>query len=65
MFPVLVIMYRKLAEREEMDAAATLGDAYARYAAVTPAFLPRLPWNAGQRSRISADRGIVVNEGRG
>lgn len=65
MFPVLVIMYRKLARREEMDAAAALGDAYGRYAAVTTAFLPRLRWNASQRNRLSAERGIVVNEGRG
>jgi protein-S-isoprenylcysteine O-methyltransferase Ste14 len=42
MFPVLVVMYVRLARREELDARAAFGDAYARYAAVTPAFLPRV-----------------------
>lgn len=65
MFPVLVIMYRKLAQREEMDASEAFGNAYARYAAVTPAFVPRFPWSAGQRTRVPRDRGVVVNEGRG
>ena len=42
MFPVLVTMYARLARREEREALAAFGDAYADYAAVTPAFLPRL-----------------------
>ena len=42
MFPILVFMYVRLARREEQDARAEFGDAYARYAATTPAFLPRL-----------------------
>lgn len=42
MFPVLVWMYRRLARREESDAFAKFGEAYERYAAATPAFLPRL-----------------------
>ena len=42
MFPVLVMMYVRLARREEGEALAEFGDAYARYAAVTPAFLLRL-----------------------
>ena len=42
MFPVLVVMYVRLARREERDALAEFGEAYARYAAQTPAFLPRL-----------------------
>ena len=41
MFPILVYMYVKLAKREEGEVAAEFGDAYARYAEVTPAFLPR------------------------
>ncbi len=40
MFPVLVTMYVRLAHQEERDALAEFGDEYARYAAVTPAFLP-------------------------
>ena len=42
MFPILVTMYVRLARREERDALAEFGDAYARYAANTPAFFPRL-----------------------
>jgi protein-S-isoprenylcysteine O-methyltransferase Ste14 len=42
MFPILVTMYVMLAHREEREAISAFGDAYARYAAVTPAFIPRL-----------------------
>lgn len=41
MFPVLVIMYVRLAWSEEREALAEFGEAYARYATVTPAFFPR------------------------
>ena len=41
MFPVLVTMYVMLARREERESEATFGDEYRRYAARTPAFLPR------------------------
>jgi protein-S-isoprenylcysteine O-methyltransferase Ste14 len=40
MFPILVFMYVRLARREEQDAHAEFGEAYARYAAITPAFIP-------------------------
>jgi protein-S-isoprenylcysteine O-methyltransferase Ste14 len=40
MFPVLVTMYVRLAHQEEHNALAEFGEEYARYAAVTPAFLP-------------------------
>jgi protein-S-isoprenylcysteine O-methyltransferase Ste14 len=42
MFPILVWMYVRLARREEREVRAELGDVYARYAAATPAFVPRL-----------------------
>jgi len=42
MFPILVWMYVRLARREERDALEQFGEAYARYAASTPAFIPRL-----------------------
>ena len=42
MFPILVTMYIRLARREEREALADFGDVYAKYAAQTPAFLPRL-----------------------
>jgi len=41
MFPTLVLMYVRLARREELEALATFGDAYRRYMARTPAFMPR------------------------
>ena len=41
MFPVLVTMYYRLARREEREARTEFGDEYERYAAMTPAFLPR------------------------
>ena len=42
MFPILVVMYIRLAKGEERDALRDFGDAYSQYAAKTPAFLPRL-----------------------
>lgn len=48
MFPVLVTMYVRLAHREEREALAEFGDAYRRYMAATPAFLPHRS-HAGQR----------------
>ena len=41
MFPILVFMYIHLARREERDARTQFGEAYNRYAANTPAFLPK------------------------
>ncbi|MFP5345305.1 MAG: methyltransferase family protein [Gammaproteobacteria bacterium] len=42
MFPVLTYMYVRLARREEREIAARFGETYTRYAARTPAFIPRL-----------------------
>src|SRR6266571_2939577 len=42
LFPILVTMYVRLARREEAEARNEFGAAYASYAAVTPAFVPRL-----------------------
>lgn len=42
MFPVLVWMYVRLARAEEAQVRQQFGAAYDRYAAVTPAWLPRL-----------------------
>lgn len=41
MFPFLVFMYVRLAQREEQDARTEFGEAYTRYEANTPAFFPR------------------------
>ena len=42
MFPVLVVMYVRLAISEQRDSEAAFGDAWRAYAAVTPRFWPRL-----------------------
>ncbi|RMF27125.1 MAG: isoprenylcysteine carboxylmethyltransferase family protein [Cyanobacteria bacterium J083] len=42
MFPVLVWMYTRLAIQEEREMHNQFGEEYERYAAKTPAFLPRL-----------------------
>ena len=49
MFPILVIMYVRLARREEQEVRAELGEEYARYATRTPAFFPRLGEWLGNR----------------
>jgi len=49
MFPVLVAMYIRLARTEEREVSAEFGDAYARYAADTPAFFPRFGAATSQR----------------
>ena len=50
MFPVLVVMYVKLAKTEERDAMAEFGDNYVKYAAQVPAFIPRLSRLLGEAS---------------
>ena len=49
MFPILVWMYVRLARQEEREVRAEFGEAYARYAATTPAFVPRLRRTAQRR----------------
>ena len=49
MFPVLVIMYARLAIVEEREMRAALGDEYARYAARTPRFVPKIGSRAASR----------------
>ena len=41
MFPALALIYRRLALREERDAAATFGVSWDEYARRTPRFIPR------------------------
>jgi protein-S-isoprenylcysteine O-methyltransferase Ste14 len=45
MFPVLTVMYVRLARREEREVEREFGEAYRRYAARTPAFIPRFGMN--------------------
>jgi len=42
MFPVLVLMYLRLALREEREVERVFGEAYQRYAERVPRFIPRL-----------------------
>ena len=46
MFPILVIVYARLAQREEAEALAQFGSDYERYRERTPAFIPRLGGSA-------------------
>lgn len=56
MFPVLVVMYVRLAMREEIEARATFGDRWDRYQAVTPRFLPRSGRRAESRPPVQSQR---------
>ena len=47
MFPVLLVVYHRLAAREERDVRTEFGAAYDAYALLTPRFLPRLRDLAG------------------
>ena len=49
MFPILVWMYVRLARHEEREVRAEFGETYTRYAAATPAFVPRLRPTAQRR----------------
>lgn len=42
MFPVLTVMYIRLARTEEADARVAFGDAFSSYAAEVPGFIPKL-----------------------
>jgi protein-S-isoprenylcysteine O-methyltransferase Ste14 len=50
MFPVLTVMYVRLARIEENDTRAAFGDAYDRYAAEVPGFIPKLSRIFSQKS---------------
>jgi len=51
MFPVLLVMYVRLAHREEREMMVEFGDEYAVYLAGTPRFLPRRPVAVEQRQK--------------
>ena len=55
MFPVLVVMYVRLAKAEERDALNEFGDAYRRYMTQVPAFVPRFEslWRSARADRSS------------
>lgn len=47
MFPILLLMYGRLALTEEREMRAQFGDAFERYAQRTPRFVPRWPGRSG------------------
>jgi protein-S-isoprenylcysteine O-methyltransferase Ste14 len=47
MLPVLLIMYWRLAKREEREVEADFGEQYRRYVRQVPAFFPRIFQTAG------------------
>ena len=51
MFPILVVIYVRLAHREERDVAAQFGEEWLAYAALTPRWLPRLRGRAVRPNR--------------
>ena len=61
MFPVLLLVYRRLAVREEQEVEARFGEVWRSYAAHTPRFFPRLgaapqpPRGANRPQLIFAD----------
>ena len=57
MFPILVVMYVKLARSEEREAIAEFGDAYRKYMENVPAFLPRLGRLLGHPTTTGYDQG--------
>ncbi|MFN6999412.1 isoprenylcysteine carboxylmethyltransferase family protein [Elioraea tepidiphila] len=56
MFPVLAFMYVRLARSEEREALAEFGDAYRRYMAEVPAFLPAISRRVADRPHDSGHR---------
>jgi len=53
MFPVLTFMYVKLARNEERESLATFGDAYRRYMAEVPGFIPARNASPGLKARFA------------
>ena len=51
MFPVLTVMYVRLAKREEREAITAFGDAYVKYMSEVPGFIPRISRFLGQPNR--------------
>ena len=58
MFPILVLVYRRLAVREELEVGREFGSAWERYAHITPRFFPRFrPATAIARATAVAPEG--------
>lgn len=57
MFPVLTVMYVKLAKTEERDVRVEFGEAYAKYTSNVPGFVPKISRIFGTTSPGSYRRG--------
>jgi len=55
MFPLLVVVYRRLALREEREVSTRFAEEWQRYARVTPRFLPRIRTLPPSGMRVAAD----------
>jgi hypothetical protein len=54
MFPVLVVMYARLASAEEREMRTRFGEEYVRYAATTPRFIPSITrWQGTWRNDMN------------
>jgi protein-S-isoprenylcysteine O-methyltransferase Ste14 len=42
MFPILIVVYVRLAKREEQQAESEFGDTYRQYKQATPGWFPRI-----------------------
>ncbi len=62
MFPLLVLMYLRLARREESEALTAFGEAYARYAMRTSGFIPR---RVGRPPALDAAGGPTLTKATG
>ena len=62
MFPIMVVVYLRLARREGRDAAASFGEAWASYAQRTPGFWPR--WSASTEGRSPTWKGCLLYTSR-
>ena len=51
MFPILVVVYVRLANREEAKVISEFGDEYLRYMSNTPAWLPKLKTNTTPKTK--------------
>ena len=56
MFPVLVVMYVRLAKSEEREAIAEFGDAYRNYANTVPGFVPAFRAIVSPTKKVSRQR---------
>jgi protein-S-isoprenylcysteine O-methyltransferase Ste14 len=58
MFPVLLVVYSRLARAEEREVAAKFGPAWSAYAAAVPRFIPRRPRTGPPAGRADADKSL-------